>query len=125
MYGLTSVRPPAQSQAAGSSAKGDAPAQNSADMLQTNLVSPMVLSQMVIADIIQNNKNDQERPFGHICNIGSVIAYLLVPGQTTYGVTKAGMLAFGSSLALELDRYPDVTITDVLPGAVIIHAVGQ
>merc|ERR1712176_634997 len=41
-------------------------AQNSADMLQTNLVSPMVLSQMVTADIIGNNKNDKERPFGHI-----------------------------------------------------------
>merc|ERR1712228_687499 len=93
-------------------------AKNSADMLQTNLISPIVLSNLVLSDIINNNKNDQKNPFGHVCNIGSVIAYLLIPQQTTYNATKAGLLAFGSSLALELEKYDNVTNTDVLPGPV-------
>lgn len=98
-------------------------AQNTADMLQTNLVSPMVLTQMVLFDILQNNKNDEQRPFGHIVSVNSVAAYMLPPGQTTYGATKAGLLGFGKGLASELERYPDVTITDALPGDVIQYVL--
>ena len=103
-------------------------AKNSMDMLQTNLVSPIILTQLVLDDIINDNKNDKLKPFGHICNVGSLIAYLLVAQQTTYNATKSGLLAFGTSLALELEGIDDVTITDVLPGiaftiTVFVHCV--
>ena len=86
------------------------------DMLQTNLVSPIILTQLVLYDMIHNNKNNTKEPFGHICNIGSIVAYALVPQQVTYSASKAGLLGFGISLAQELQRFPNITITDILPG---------
>ena len=97
-------------------------AQNSADMLQTNLVSPIILTKLVITDMIQNNKNDSKNPFGHICNIGSVAAKISIPYQSTYSATKAGLLSFGATIKQELEMYKNITITDVLPG-MFLHFV--
>eukprot|EP01084_Bolivina_argentea_P216216 367358_1 len=93
-------------------------AKNSADMLQTNLTSPIILTKLVLTDMINNNKNDSKTPFGHICNVGSVAAYLSMPYQSTYCATKSGLLSFGKTITQELERYENITITDVLPGPV-------
>merc|ERR1712013_692386 len=82
-------------------------------------VSPLILTKLVLADMLKHrDTSGTARPFGHICNIGSVVAYLLIPYQTTYCASKAGLLGFGTSLASELERFEDVTVTDVLPGPV-------
>eukprot|EP01084_Bolivina_argentea_P140289 246673_1 len=89
---------------------------NIVQILQTNLVSPIILTKLVLTDIINNNKN--ENLFGHICNIGSLAPYLLSPTQSAYNASKSGLLTFGVSLAQELDKYQNVMISDVLPGPV-------
>eukprot|EP01084_Bolivina_argentea_P063905 116583_1 len=90
---------------------------DSLEMLQTNLVSPIILTKLVLNDMVKNNKNDKEM-FGHIVNVTSVAAKLMVPMRTTYVATKSGLFGFDQSLNNELTNYKNISITDILPGAV-------
>merc|ERR1712037_669898 len=77
------------------------------DMIQINLVSPIILTKLVLNDIVKNNKNKDS--FGHIVNIESVISRLQCGYRTIYSATKSGLLGFGYSLNEELNDNPNIT----------------
>jgi short-subunit dehydrogenase len=57
-----------------------------------------------------------ERPEAHIVNISSMGAYVPVPGQTMYGVTKAGIMLLTEGLHSELAA-TNVDVTLAFPGS--------
>ncbi len=59
----------------------------------------------------------READEGHIVNTASMAAFVGMPGQSSYCVSKSGVRALGQSLAAELHGTP-IGITTVLPGAV-------
>jgi short-subunit dehydrogenase len=58
-----------------------------------------------------------QRPEAHIVNISSMGGFVPVPGQTMYGVTKAGVMLLTEGLHSELAD-TNVEVTVVFPGAV-------
>lgn len=82
------------------------------DLLQINLVSPIVLSKLVLTDMMARGA------FGHIVNVDSVISRLQTGYRTIYAASKSGLLGFGYSLREELRPFPEISVTDVLPGPV-------
>ena len=65
------------------------------DVINTNLKSVYKLSQVAI-------KNMMKARYGRIINISSVVGYMGNAGQTNYAATKAGIIGFSKSVALEL-----------------------
>ncbi len=61
--------------------------------------------------------------FGRIVNIASLSAVLPPLGQTNYAAAKAGVVAFGQTLAKEVAR-ADITVNSVLPGFIETEALG-
>lgn len=57
----------------------------------------------------------RERRYGRIVNISSVIGQTGNIGQAAYSASKAGLLGFTRSLALETAKY-DITVNAVCPG---------
>lgn len=57
------------------------------------------------------------RPEGHIVNVSSMGGFLPVPGQTTYGASKAAVKLFTEGLNSECEG-TNVRVTVVFPGAV-------
>ena len=57
------------------------------------------------------------RRFGRIVNMGSVVGLTGAAGQTNYASSKAALLAFTRSLALEVARH-NVRVNCVLPGLI-------
>jgi NAD(P)-dependent dehydrogenase (short-subunit alcohol dehydrogenase family) len=60
------------------------------------------------------------RPEAHIVNVSSMGGFVPVPGQTMYGVTKAGVMLLTEGLHSELAD-TNVAVTVVFPGAVSTH----
>jgi len=58
-----------------------------------------------------------ERPSAHIVNVSSMGGFLPVPGQTIYGVSKAGVKLLTEALHSELAA-TNVGVTVVFPGAI-------
>lgn len=64
-------------------------------LIQTNLLAPMWASQAVLKGMIQRKE-------GKILSIGSVVAIMGNQGQTSYSMSKAGLVGFTKSLAKEV-----------------------
>jgi 3-oxoacyl-(acyl-carrier-protein) reductase len=79
-------------------------------VLQTNLTGAFLLCHAVLPGML-------ERQYGRIVNISSVIGLSGNVGQANYAATKAGLIAFTKSLALETAR-KGVTVNAVAPGFV-------
>jgi 3-oxoacyl-[acyl-carrier protein] reductase len=77
-------------------------------VIATNLTSVFRLSRLCIRDMVKAR-------FGRIINIASVIAYLGNGGQANYAASKAGIVAFSKSLALEVASR-NITVNCVAPG---------
>jgi short-subunit dehydrogenase len=77
------------------------------DMVRTNVEAVVALTAAYVPAMV-------ERGRGAILNLGSTIAFQPVPFQTTYGATKAFVLAFTESLHEEL-RGTGVTVTALCP----------
>ncbi len=78
------------------------------DVIRTNLDSCFNMSKCVINSM-------REKGFGRIVNISSVNGQAGQAGQTNYTSTKAGMIGFTKSLALETAS-KGITVNCVAPG---------
>ncbi len=62
----------------------------------------------------------QTRPEAHIVNVSSMGGFLPVPGQATYGASKAAVKILSESLTSELTG-TGVRVTTVVPGAIFTN----
>ena len=62
--------------------------------------------------------------FGRIINVASLSAILPPLGQTNYAAAKAGVVAFGQTMAKEVAR-AGITVNAVLPGFIDTAALGE
>jgi NAD(P)-dependent dehydrogenase (short-subunit alcohol dehydrogenase family) len=77
-------------------------------VLSTNLTAPFLLCRTFIPEM-------KNRGFGRIINITSMMSHVSLPGRTAYCASKAGLLGFTRTLALELA--PDkITVNGISPG---------
>lgn len=60
-------------------------------------------------------KRDDEKKWGRIISIGSVVGSVGNPGQTNYCAAKAGVIGFSKSLAYEVATR-NITVNVVAPG---------
>ncbi len=77
-------------------------------VLSVNLKGTFLVTKAVIPGMLK-------RRWGRIINISSVVAFSGNPGQTNYAASKAGLVGFSRSLALEVARR-GVTVNVVAPG---------
>ncbi len=77
-------------------------------VIATNLTSVFNVSQACIRDMIKAR-------WGRIITISSVVGYAGNPGQANYAATKAGVVGFSKSLAIELASR-NITVNCVAPG---------
>ncbi|HMB25581.1 MAG: SDR family NAD(P)-dependent oxidoreductase [Chloroflexota bacterium] len=82
--------------------------EDSLEMLQLNVVSLTVLTQLFLPAMIQ-------RRSGRIMNVGSTGSFAPVPLMAVYGATKAYVLSFSEAIAEEV-RGTGVTVTAFCPG---------
>jgi acetoacetyl-CoA reductase len=81
-----------------------------ADVIGTNLGGVFNMCRLVFPDMIKNN-------FGRIINVSSVNGLSGQYGQANYAASKAGIIGFTKTLALEGARY-GVTVNALAPGYV-------
>jgi len=77
-------------------------------IIQTNLIAPMLLTRMVLPDML-------ERGNGHIVNISSMGGKRGNPYGGTYCATKAGLIEWSNGLKIELAE-SGVGVSVVCPG---------
>ena len=76
-------------------------------LMQINLLAPMRLSSLFVADMI-----DRQR--GHIVNISSLAGWIAPPGMAHYCCSKFGLRGFSEGLFNEVKPY-NVKVTAVYP----------
>lgn len=93
------------------------------DTFNTNLISPVLLSQLAYKPMLKNSKLADIKPV--IVNISSVLSFtdFTSSGTTAYSATKAGLLGFTTSLALEFRGR--VRVNSILPGLIVETEMGQ
>jgi short-subunit dehydrogenase len=84
--------------------------ENIYDTLKVNLEAPMILSRLVLAEML-------ERKRGHIVNISSLAGKSGPAFQEPYAATKAGLIAFTSSLRATYKK-SGVSASVIVPGFV-------
>ena len=78
------------------------------EVLNINLNSAFLLSQLMIKPMIKNR-------FGRIINISSIVGVTGNAGQTNYAASKAAMVGFSKSLAIEVANR-NITVNSIAPG---------
>lgn len=76
-------------------------------MMQINLLAPMRLSSLFVADMIA-------RGHGHIVNISSVAGWIAPSGLTAYAASKFGLRGFSEGLRSEVKNF-NIKVTVVYP----------
>lgn len=87
------------------------------DILNTHLKAVYRLSKRVL-------KGMTKARFGRIINISSVVAHFANAGQTNYSAAKAGIEAFGRSLAKEMGSR-QITVNAIAPGFIATDMTEQ
>ncbi len=77
-------------------------------VLNTNLTGPMLCSRIL-------GKSMAERRSGSIINLSSILGYVGIPSRTAYSASKAGLIGFTRTAALELAPY-NVRVNALCPG---------
>ncbi len=83
------------------------PAEKWDRLMQVNLLAPMRLSALFMADMIARRQ-------GHIVNISSLAGWLTTAGMAHYSASKYGLRGFSEGLAQELKPH-NVKVTAVYP----------
>jgi 3-oxoacyl-[acyl-carrier protein] reductase len=78
------------------------------NVIRTNLDSAFHITQEVVKKMIRTR-------WGRIINISSVVGLMGNPGQTNYAASKAALIGFTKSLALEIGSR-NVTVNAIAPG---------
>lgn len=78
------------------------------EVLRVNLTSAFVVTQVLMQPMIKKR-------WGRIINISSVVAQMGNAGQANYVASKAGLIGFTKTLALELASR-NITVNAVAPG---------
>ena len=77
-------------------------------VMATNLTSAFLMCRAFVPGM-------KGRDYGRILNMSSMMGHVSIPGRTAYSASKAGLLGFTKSLALELA--PDgITVVAICPG---------
>lgn len=76
-------------------------------LIQVNLITPMRLSSLFMAEMIERRK-------GHIVNISSLAGWIAPAGMAHYSCSKFGLRGFSEGLYNEVKKY-DVKVTAVYP----------
>lgn len=79
-------------------------------VIETNLLAAVAVTKECLSDMVKAR-------WGRIVLVASVSALAGAPGQTNYAASKAGLIGFGRSLALEVGRRK-VTVNVVTPGLI-------
>jgi NAD(P)-dependent dehydrogenase (short-subunit alcohol dehydrogenase family) len=77
-------------------------------VLHTNLTSVFLMCRSFVPHM-------KGRGYGRIINIASIMGHISFPQRTVYSASKAGLLGFTQSLALELAQ-EDITVVAISPG---------
>jgi NAD(P)-dependent dehydrogenase (short-subunit alcohol dehydrogenase family) len=77
-------------------------------VLHTNLTSVFLMCRSFVPHM-------KGRGYGRIINVSSIMGHISFPQRTIYSATKAGVLGFTRSLALELAQ-DDITVVAISPG---------
>lgn len=77
-------------------------------VVATNLDALFPVTQEIVKKMIRNR-------WGRVINVTSVVGMMGNPGQTNYAASKAGMIGFTKSLALEIGSR-NVTVNAIAPG---------
>lgn len=78
------------------------------EILAVNLTGPFLLSRAFVPAM-------KKKRFGRILNMTSIMSHVSLPSRTGYSSTKAGLLGFTKSLALELAPF-NITVNGISPG---------
>lgn len=78
------------------------------EVIETNLTALFRLTKLCIRDMLKAR-------WGRVINIGSVAGSIGNPGQANYAATKAAIIGFSKSIALEVSSR-NITINVVSPG---------
>jgi short-subunit dehydrogenase len=76
-------------------------------LMQVNLLAPMRLSSLFVADMIERRK-------GHIVNISSLAGWVALAGMAHYSTSKFGLRGFSEGLFHEVKPY-NIKVTAVYP----------
>ena len=80
------------------------------DVININLLSLIKISKFTLKNMMKNK-------FGRIISISSVVGFTGNPGQSNYCASKAGIIGFTKSLALEVASR-GITVNAIAPGFV-------
>ena len=78
------------------------------EILAVNLTGPFLMSRALAPGM-------KEKKWGRIVNMTSIMSHVSLPNRTGYSTTKAGLIGFTKSLALELAPF-NVTVNGISPG---------
>ena len=78
------------------------------EILAVNLTGPFLMSRAFVPGM-------KKKKFGRILNMTSIMSHVSLPSRTGYSSTKAGLLGFTKSLALELAPF-NITVNGISPG---------
>lgn len=77
-------------------------------VINTNLVGAFLMSRSFVPHM-------RGEGYGRIINLTSIMSHISLPGRTAYSASKAGLLGFTKSLALELAP-EGITVNGISPG---------
>ena len=77
-------------------------------IIQTNLTSVFLMCRSFVPHMLG-------RGYGRIVNIASIMGHISFPQRTAYSASKAGLIGFTKSLALELAQ-ENITVVAISPG---------